>query len=30
MFTRSGAATDVLMADTGTDVTEPRREKASL
>ena len=30
MFTRSGAATDVLMPDTGTDVTEPIREKASL
>ena len=27
MFTRSGAATDVLMPDTGTDVTEPRRRE---
>ena len=30
MFTRSGAATDVLMPDTGTDMTEPRREKAPV
>jgi hypothetical protein len=27
MFTRTGAATDVLMPDTGTDVTEPRRRE---
>jgi membrane protease YdiL (CAAX protease family) len=27
MFTRSGAATDVLMPDTGTDMTEPRRKE---
>jgi hypothetical protein len=27
MFTRSGAATDVLMPYTGTDVTEPRRRE---
>jgi len=28
MFNRTDAATDVLMPDTGTDVTEPRKEKA--
>jgi len=30
MFTRTDAATDVLMPETGTDVTEPRRKKAPL
>jgi hypothetical protein len=27
MLTRTNAVTDVLMPDTGTDLTEPRREK---
>jgi hypothetical protein len=27
MLTRTNAVTDVLMPDTGADVTEPRREK---
>jgi hypothetical protein len=27
MLTRTNAVTDVLMPDTGTNLTEPRREK---
>jgi len=30
MFTRTNAVTDVLMPDTGADVTEPRREKTPV